>query len=207
MSGPKYPKPCIPYEKLESLAEFYSAAAVIKDDPDLLKLWKETVELKGWLAKGANTDAPAWRVLAWSRVKQLLDKAVADGDSYPFDAFCSMWQCITPQIKNRSEAKGQGERNIWLRRDFDRQHGSGEALARSIEELLPMDTDCIPHAPSKLKLINTIIALQKRYGRAPTRGEITIKSNIHKSKVTEWSKEFGLDDLLSRDRAPKGGSS
>lgn len=204
MSNPKYPQESIPIKTLDDLRELYSVVRIVEGKPHLRELWEDLAELKGWIIKGAENDTFQIRQVVWDRVRAHLDMAVNEGDCYAFDDFCLMWQTIAINQVDNNEGKRKTDQNSWNNHEFTKKYGADpKSVAEAIRNLLPLSAERKPHSSNKLKVLETIITLQKRHERAPTRTEIALKSGISKSKISEWSEEFGIDGLLSRDRAPR----
>jgi hypothetical protein len=154
------------------------------------KMLAETLELRGWLEKPGKGFSLATR--HWARIRQILDHAAGAGNMEPFLQFVSAW--------NSWKTKSPDEPPV-----FDDSEAG--RLAKSIYSLTPQaDANRTPGSPRFLWVIESILKLQKKIGRAPTqteivrmneKGDIDAKGSVDESEVSRITGALNLRDLLS----------
>jgi hypothetical protein len=150
----------------------------------------ETLELRGWLEKPDKGFSLATH--HWARIRQILDHAAGAGNMEPFFQFVSAW--------NSWKTKSPNETPV-----FDDSEAG--RLAKSIYSLIPQaDPNRTPGSPRFLWVIESILKLQRKLGRAPTQTEIVKlneqgdsegKGSVDESEVSRIAGELKLRELLS----------
>jgi hypothetical protein len=128
----------------------------------------------------------------WARIRQILDLAAGSGQIEPFFQFVSAW--------NSWKTKSSNETPV-----FDDSEAG--RLAKSIYSLIPQaDPNRAPGSPRFLWVIESILKLQRKLGRAPTQTEIVKlneqgdsegKGSVDESEVSRIAGELKLRELLS----------
>lgn len=196
-----YEKEPIPDEVLDALLEKYSTEGNTPAHASYTEMWSLVSELKGWLSKPPQDCKLRYAEVAWSKIRERIDKAVAGYDLDSINDFSKIWRAVEIDYREPTAAKPK-EVSLWEQRDKADEIEEGVRAAKSIATLISGLPKNRPNSPTKVYFLECIQDLQRKLKRAPSQREIEAKSGLKKNMVSKLAGEMGLKGFFSKSKKP-----